>query len=199
MEVLPMDCAKTGQLLYRLRKEKEMTQKQVAELMNISDKAISKWERGLGCPDVSLLPELSQIFGVNIEEILLGHIVQNDLVGGNMKKTQFYSCPQCKNLITATGDAGISCCGKKLEPLAAAKADGHHQLQLEPVEDEWYVSASHEMTKEHYISFAAYVTGDKVFLVKQYPEWNFQFRFHKFGHGKLYFHCSQHGLFYQLI
>ena len=51
-----MDLSKVGKLISTLRKEKDMTQKQVADLMNISDKAISKWERGLGCPDVSLLP-----------------------------------------------------------------------------------------------------------------------------------------------
>ena len=69
-----MDCQKVGNLIYELRKEKNMTQKQVADLMNISDKTISKWERGLGCPDISLLPELSQIFGVSIEGILAGEL-----------------------------------------------------------------------------------------------------------------------------
>ena len=194
-----MNCDQTGKLLYTLRKEKAMTQKQVADLLNISDKAISKWERGLGCPDISLLPELSQILGVNIEEILAGKIALNETIGGNMKKLAFYICPQCNNLITATGDANISCCGKRLEALAAAKANEHHLLTVEPVEDELYVTASHEMKKEHYLSFVAYVTGDKVLIVKQYPEWTMQFRFHKFGHGKLYFYCTNHGLFYQLI
>ena len=51
-----MDCKKIGSLIYELRKDKNMTQKQIADLMNISDKTISKWERGLGCPDISLLP-----------------------------------------------------------------------------------------------------------------------------------------------
>jgi transcriptional regulator with XRE-family HTH domain len=194
-----MNCEKIGQLIYRLRKEKDMTQKQIADLMNISDKTISKWERGLGCPDVSLLPELSQILGINIEEILLGKIVLNETVGGNMKKIQFYICPQCRNLITATGNATISCCSKRMEPLAATKASQDHQLDIEPAEDELYVTSTHEMKKDHFISFAAYVTGDKVFIVKQYPEWNLQFRFHRLGHGKLYFHCVEHGLFYQLV
>lgn len=194
-----MDCDKIGKLICDLRKEKNMTQKQVADLMNISDKTISKWERGLGCPDVSLLPELSQILGVNIEEILVGEIALNEVNGGNMKKLKFYVCPQCSNLLTATGDANISCCGKRIEPLTAEKAAENHLLYIEPVEDELYISSEHEMKKEHYISFVAYVTGDRVFLVKQYPEWNMQFRFHKFGHGKLYFHCTNHGLFYQLI
>lgn len=194
-----MDCEKIGKLICDLRKEKNMTQKQVADLMNISDKTISKWERGLGCPDVSLLPELSQILGVNIEEILVGKIELNETNGGNMKKLRFYVCPQCNNLLTATGDANISCCGKRIEPLTAEKATEDHLLSVEPVEDELYVSSEHEMKKAHYISFVAYVTGDRVFLVKQYPEWNMQFRFHKYGHGKLYFHCTNHGLFYQLI
>jgi transcriptional regulator with XRE-family HTH domain len=176
-----------------------MTQKQLADLMNISDKTISKWERGLGCPDVSLLPELSQILGVNIEEILLGEIEFNEIVGGNMKKLKFYVCPQCNNLMTATGDASISCCGKRLEALVAEKANEKHLLNIDPIEDELYVSSAHEMRKEHYISFVAYVTGDKALIVKQYPEWNMQFRFHKLGHGKLYWYCSNHGLFYQLI
>lgn len=55
-------------------------------------------ERGLGCPDISLLPELSQILGVSIDQILSGQINLNDLVGGNMNKLKFYVCPQCGNL-----------------------------------------------------------------------------------------------------
>lgn len=194
-----MDCDKIGKLIYTLRKEKNLTQKQVADVMNISDKTISKWERGLGCPDVSLLPELSELLGINIEVILAGNMESNDTIGGNMKKIKFYVCPHCNNLLTATGDASISCCGKKLEALIGTKAIENHTLTVEPVEDELYISSPHEMTKEHYLSFVAYVTGDRVFIVKQYPEWNMQFRFHKLGHGKLYFHCSNHGLFYQLL
>ena len=75
-----MDCKKIGSLIYELRKDKNMTQKQIADLMNISDKTISKWERGLGCPDISLLPELSQILGVSIDQILSGQIYLNQLL-----------------------------------------------------------------------------------------------------------------------
>ena len=80
-----MDCAKIGKLICSLRKEQQLTQQQLADRMNISDKTVSKWERGLGCPDVSLLPELSGILGVNLEEFLSGELNANDLVGGNMK------------------------------------------------------------------------------------------------------------------
>ena len=194
-----MDCQKVGKLLYDLRKEKNMTQKQVADLMNISDKTISKWERGLGFPDISLLPELSQIFGVSVDGILSGRLNQNPVVGGNMRKLKFFVCPQCGNLITATEDLSMSCCGKTLEALEAKKVEDGHELSIEEIDGELYVTADHEMTKEHYITFAAFVTGDTVLMSKQYPEWHMQFRFQKRKHGKLYFHCKKHGLFYRII
>ena len=88
-----MDCSKVGKLIFGLRKEKGMTQKQLADALNISDKAISKWERGLGCPDVSLLRKLSEVLNINIEKILLGDLEPNNADGGNMKKKKFYSAP----------------------------------------------------------------------------------------------------------
>ncbi len=194
-----MDCEKTGKLILALRKAKAMTQKELAESLHISDKAISKWERGSGCPDVSMLPALAKLLDVNIEDLLAGEITLNDMAGGNMKKLKFYVCPQCANFMTSSGEATLACCGKRLEALEAKKAEGAHFLNLEKVEDQLYVSAAHEMTKAHYMSFVACVTGDKVMVVKQYPEWSLSFRFHFFGHGKLYFFCSQHGLFYQMI
>ena len=116
-----------------------------------------------------------------------------------MNKIKFYVCPQCGNLMTATGNAKISCCGKTLESLVAKKVEEEHKLNIEPVEDELYVTTEHEMRKEHYISFIAYVKGDRVLLTKQYPEWNMQFRFQKRKYGKLYYNCKKHGLFYQVI
>ncbi len=102
-----MDCGKVGVLISSLRKEKNMTQRAVANKMNISDKTISKWERGLGCPDVSLLGDLSKILGVNIERILLGDLEQKDTDGGNMKKIKFYVCKSCTNVITGISEAEI--------------------------------------------------------------------------------------------
>lgn len=194
-----MDSKKIGELILGLRKEKKLTQKQIADEMNISDKTISKWERGQGCPDISLLPELAQVLGVSVDAILSGQIDKNPLVGGNMNKLKFYVCPHCRNLMTATGEVSMSCCGKKLEALVEKKVDEEHKLNIEPVEDELYVTSPHEMTKEHYISFIAYVKGDRMFVVKQYPEWDLQFHFHKQGHGRLYFYCTKDGLYYQLV
>lgn len=189
-----MDCSKTGRLILALRKEKGMTQKALARAMNISDRTISKWERGLGCPDVSLLGELSSILGVNIEKILVGDLAPNDADGGNMKKIKFYLCPECGNVLFCTGDGDISCCGRKLSPLTPEKADDGHRITLEEMDGEYYVTVQHEMSKQHYISFAAYVSYDRVLLVKLYPEQSAALRLPRLPGGELYICCSNHGL-----
>ncbi|SNS31110.1 Helix-turn-helix [Anaerovirgula multivorans] len=189
-----MDCNKVGKLILGLRKEKGMTQKQLADAMNISDKAISKWERGLGCPDVALLYELSEVLGVNIEKILLGNLEPNDADGGNMKKIKFYVCPTCGNILTATGEAEVSCCGRKLVPLIPKPSDEMHRLVVEKVEDDFYVTFTHEMSKTHYLSFIAYIACDRILLIKLYPEQGGEVRFPRMYGEKIYFCCSKHGL-----
>ena len=194
-----MDNRKVGELIFNLRKEKGLTQKQLAEQMSISDRTISKWERGNGCPDVTLLPSLSAILGVNIENILDGEIVSNDFVGGNMKKSNYFVCPSCHNIVLATGDINISCCGRKLERLEAKKATEEEKLSIEEIDNEWFVSSDHPMTKDHYISFITLATGDQVQIIKQYPEWGLQTRIPKRKHGKLLWYDTQFGLYYQYI
>jgi len=189
-----MDCINVGKLILDLRKENRMTQKQLADVMNISDKTISKWERGLGCPDVSLLSELSEILGVNIEKLLLGDLEPNDADGGNMKKVKFYVCPNCGNTMTATGHAEVSCCGRKLVPLIPKPTDEFHKLMVEEVEDDYYITFTHEMSKTHYLSFVAYVANDRVLLIKLYPEQSGEVRFPKMYGGNIYLYCNQHGL-----
>mgnify|MGYP003231980341 CR=1 FL=1 len=194
-----MDCGKVGELIRQRRMEKQLTQKQLADAMNISDKTVSKWERGLGCPDVSLLPELADLLGMNIKEILTGDLKMNEIMNGNMKKTLFYVCPECGNIITSSGEMQLSCCGHQLAPLERHKADEVHKIQVETIEDEWYLSTEHPMDKEHYISFVAFVTGERVILIKQYPEWGMHLRLAMSGHGYLYSYCTEHGLIYQII
>ena len=192
-----MDNAKIGKLIYQLRQEKEMTQLQLAEQLNISDKAVSKWERGLGCPDVSLLPELSQIFIVDLEKLLAGELNSNEILGGNMRKMHFYVCPVCGNMITAMTNTGISCCGKKLQPLQPHKADEKQKLNVARIENDFYITANHPMEREHYIPFVALLTSDTLMLRKLYPEWELQVRIPIFSHGRLLWYCNRHGLFYQ--
>ncbi|MEF9951040.1 MAG: helix-turn-helix domain-containing protein [Clostridium sp.] len=191
-----MDNTRIGKLIYKLRKEKNMTQKSLADLMNISDKAISKWERGLGCPDISLLPQLCSILDISIESILQGEEAINRKEVGNMKKIKFYVCSQCNNIITSTSDVLLECCSRKLVSLEGKKADESHLINIEPVEDEVYITSNHIMEKNHYISFIAYVKGDSCLTIKQYPEWNLGTRIRKQGHGRLYYYCTNHGLYY---
>lgn len=59
-----------GQLIAALRKEKGMTQAELAGQMGVTDKAVSKWERDLSCPDVSSLPLLAEVLGVSLDELM---------------------------------------------------------------------------------------------------------------------------------
>ena len=192
-----MDQTKTGGLIRALRTQKGLTQKALAEAIGVGDKAVSKWERGLGCPDVSLLPEISRVLGVGLETLLSGSLDANDQERGNMKKLNFYVCPDCGNLITAATEAGVSCCGRTLLPLEPQKPE--EPLSVEKIDDSWFVSSPHPMTKDHYVSFVALLTGDTLFLRRLYPEWDLQTRIPAFGHGILLWYCTKHGLFRQLL
>ena len=162
-----MDQQKTGSLIRALRAEQHMTQQALADVLGVTDRAVSKWERGLGCPDVSLLPSLAQALGVPVERLLAGELEEQDPDGGSMRQLKFYVCPQCGNLITATGSAVLSCCGRKLEALEPRKPDEEHRLTFEQVEDDWFITASHPMVKGHYLSFAALVSGEQATVIKR--------------------------------
>jgi len=194
-----MDCKKTGALIRALRREMNLTQRELAEKLFLSAKTVSKWECGQGCPDVSLLGELSRILGVNLNHLLAGELTGNEIVGGNMKKSRFYVCPDCGSITASTGMAEISCCGRRLSALEARKADGEQKLRMEMVEDEWFITSDHPMEKENYISFVAYASGAKLEIHKQYPEWNLQLRIPRRGHGMLIWYAADCGLMYQLI
>ena len=194
-----MDCEKIGLFIKGIRKEKEMTQKQLADKMGISDKTVSKWERGCGLPEVSLWKELSAALGVNIEDILKGETEHNSFANGNMKNIKYYICPKCGNLTVCTGEAAIACCGRKLQSITPQKADENTKLTAEENDGDWYITISHPMEKDNYISFVAFVTGDSVQLYKQYPQWTMQARIPKRKHGTLLYYSTTKGLFYQYL
>lgn len=194
-----MDNSKTGELIYKLRRDKGLTQKELANRIGVSDKAVSKWERGLGCPDISLLTEISKIMGISVDILLSGNLIQNELIGGNMKKVKYYICPECGNLSICTGNAEVTCCSRKLKPCEAKKADSVHELVVTEVEDDWYIKSNHPMRKDHYISFVAFATSDRLQIIKQYPEWNLETRIPKRCHGTLLWYCTKDGLFYKYI
>lgn len=73
-----MDQIKTGKFIAQLRKEQSLTQAQLAEQLGITDRAVSKWERGKSLPDVAIMPQLCEIFNININELLSGERVNMD-------------------------------------------------------------------------------------------------------------------------
>ena len=194
-----MDQEKIGGLLRSLRRQKGLTQKALARQMGLSDKTVSKWECGQGCPDLSVLSTLAAILGVPMESLLSGQLPEATPNGGTMKNLNFYVCPLCKNLMTASGAPSLSCCGRVLEPLKHQKPDDLHALSVEEIDGEWFVSSSHPMEKGHHLMFAALVTSERLTLVRQWPEWDFQIRLPKRGHGILYWYCTDHGLFRKLL
>lgn len=185
----------TGTMVKRLREERGMTQTQLAEKLNVSDKAVSKWETGRGYPDITLLEPLAAALGVSVIELFAGQDVVNTNRSFHMRKTRLYVCPVCGNIVQSTGEAVISCCGITLPPLEAEPADEGHALTIERVEDEYYVSVSHEMSKTHYISFIATVREDGYELTKLYPEGSASARFKVSGTRQFYYYCNRHGLF----
>ncbi|MDR0924054.1 MAG: helix-turn-helix domain-containing protein [Hungatella sp.] len=194
-----MENSKVGSIIRTLRQEHNMTQKELADKMNLSDKTISKWERGLGLPDISLIPELSRLLGIDTMNLLSGNMTPNNLAGGNMKNTKYFVCPTCQNITLCTGDAEVSCCGKKLSAQTLKKAEGNESLTVQVLEDDWYITSGHPMDKEHYISFVALASGDRIQIIKQYPEWNLNVRIPKRGHGMLIWYSTDDGLRYQLL
>ena len=132
-------------------------------------------------------------------ELMTGNTVINKNISSNILHSKFYVCPVCHNIIRTVGDAVISCHGITLPSLEAEESDENHQITIEKVEDEHFITVNHDMTKEHYISFIAYLTSDRVQFVKFYPEGNAETRLNFRGSGFLYIYCNKHGLMKQKI
>lgn len=184
----------TGAAIKNLRERKHFTQAALAALLGVSDKAISKWETGRGLPDITLVEPLAKALGVSVIELMSGQHTENRNVAGNLSRSIFYVCPICGNILYASGNTVVSCCGVTLPPLEAEDCDDNHAVTIEEVEDEHFITVRHEMTKRHFISFIAWVTTDRVQLVKLYPEGNPQIRLQLRGMGRLYLYCNKHGL-----
>ena len=189
-----MDIRRTGELIRSLREERGLTQLQLAQLVGVGDKAVSKWERGGGCPDVSLLPALAAELGCPVETLLAGELSPDEAQGGTMKRTAFRICPACGNIITTTGDADVSCCGRKLGPLPVQAADDAHAVRVEDAEGDWYLTFDHPMEKAHSLGFAAVVGYDRLAVEKLYPEQGGEARLPHLPGGTLYTWCTDHGL-----
>ena len=190
-----MNLSKNGKLLCDLRKAKGMTQKEVADILGIVPKTVSKWETAKGYPDISLLEPIAKVFGISVTELISGNAVSNVNVSANMLRSLFYVCPICGNIFHSMGEAVVQCHGIVLTPCHAEETDERHMIFIERVEDEYYVCIDHEMTKQHYISFIAALSSDKLQMIKLYPEGNAEARFKINGVKRILFYCNQDGLF----
>ncbi|MCR5151219.1 MAG: helix-turn-helix domain-containing protein [Clostridiales bacterium] len=190
-----MDKYVTGAVIRRLRERKKMTQEELAARIYVSGKAISKWETGQGFPDISLLEPLAKALDISVIELLSGEDVRNLNRSFNMAKSKIYVCPVCSNVIGTAGEAVVSCCGITLPSLESELSDPDHIIKAEIIEDEYYVTMDHPMTKDHYISFLAAVSDNGVQFVKLYPEGNAETRFKINGIRSFYAYCNRHGLF----
>ena len=190
-----MNTYVTGGAIKSLRESRNLTQAELAEQLGVSSKTVSKWETAKGLPDITLLQPLAAALGVSVIELMNGQPIANHNVSGNMLRSKFYVCPICGNILHTTGTALISCCGITLPPLEAEDADDDHAVTAERVEDEYFVTVDHPMTKSHFISFIAHVNSDRLQMVKLYPEGNAETRLQLRGRGYLYYYCNRHGLF----
>ena len=185
----------TAKTIKGLREKRNITQRELAEIISVSDKTVSKWETGKGMPDIAIIEDLAKALGTSITELFTGDLKENENQSANMKKAHFYVCPICGNIITSVGQGTFSCCGITLLEQEAEKCDESHMIQLETVDDEYHVMIDHPMSKEHYVSFIAYVTSNGVEITKLYPEQDISVRFRKKGHGMIYAYCNRHGMY----
>ncbi len=190
-----MDQYVTGAIIKELREKYHFTQTELAEKLNVSDKTVSKWETAKGYPDISLLEPIAKTFGISVTELISGNAINNVNVSANMMRSKFYVCPVCGNIIHSMGEAVIQCHGIILTPCQTEETDENHKIFIERVEDEYYVRIEHDMTKQHYISFVAALSSDKIQMVKLYPEGNAEARVKINGVKRILFYCNRDGLF----
>ena len=141
-----MNTYVTGSTIRQLREAKGLTQAELAGMLSVSAKTISKWETAKGLPDISLLEPLAAALGVSVLELMQGEPIINRNRAANLLRSKLYVCPFCGNVLHATGQAVVSCCGIALPALDIAEAedaDEHHQLTVERVEDELFVTLHH--------------------------------------------------------
>lgn len=187
-----------AQLIRRRRKELGLTQEALASHIHVSAKAVSKWERAAGLPDASIVPALSQALGVSAESLLCGRVHPNPPDGGNMKRIKFFQCPECGNILTATGKAELSCCGRRLSPMTVTPADEFHRLTITDIETEKLLTWSHPMEKAHHLTFLAAVGYDCVHIVRLYAEGAQEHRLPRIPWAKYYCGCTENpGVLYE--
>lgn len=192
-----MNQIQTGQLIRQLRLARRMTQRTLAERIGVTDKAVSKWERGCGVPDVETLPILADVLQADVKALLSGSLDEAKSASGNLRRVCFFVCPVCGNVVAAAAPASICCCGRKVQALKPQRLSDAERLNAVRDDGEWYITSPHEMTRSHHIRFLAAVSTDTVYLRHLYPEWTLETRLPMLPHAKLVWYCTKHGLFEQ--
>ena len=142
-----MNAEKTGNLIRSLRIKKGLTQKELAQMICVTDKAVCKWEKGRGCPNITLISQLSKVLEVDIQSILQGYLDKNKKIGENMNHLKFYKCPTCGNLVTSIKSVELSCCGHKLSPVSAqTRSDPEYQPVIQEFDGQYSIKLNHPMT-----------------------------------------------------
>lgn len=166
-----MNAEKTGNLIRSLRIKKGLTQKELAQMICVTDKAVCKWEKGRGCPNITLISQLSKVLEVDIQSILQGYLDKNKKIGENMNHLKFYKCPTCGNLVTSIKSVELSCCGNKLLPVSAqTRSDPEYQPVIQEFDGQYSIKFNHPMTKSNYISQVIVVRYDQIMTVNLYAE-----------------------------
>ena len=166
-----MNAEKTGSLIRSLRIKKGLTQKELAHMICVTDKAVCKWEKGRGCPNITLISQLSKVLEVDIQSILQGYLDKNKKIGENMNHLKFYKCPTCGNLVTSIKSVELSCCGNKLSPVSAqTRSDPEYQPVIQEFDGQYSIKFNHPMTKSNYISQVIVVRYDQIMTVNLYAE-----------------------------
>lgn len=166
-----MNAEKTGSLIRSLRIKKGLTQKELAHMICVTDKAVCKWEKGRGCPNITLISQLSKVLEVDIQSILQGYLDKNKKIGENMNHLKFYKCPTCGNLVTSIKSVELSCCGNILSPVSAqTRSDPEYQPVIQEFDGQYSIKFNHPMTKSDYISQVIVVRYDQIMTVNLYAE-----------------------------
>lgn len=166
-----LNAEKTGKLIHDIRIKKGMTQKELAAAINVTDKAICKWEKGHGCPDITLLSQLSKVLEIDIQSILQGRLIKNRSFGSNMNYLKFYRCPTCGNLVTSIKDIEISCCGNILNPVSSKTSEEEkYRPIIREFDGQYTVSFNHPMTKDDYISNVIVVQYNQIISINLFAE-----------------------------
>ena len=166
-----MNAEKTGNLIRSLRIKKGLTQKELAHMICVTDKAVCKWEKGRDCPNITLISQLSKVLEVDIQSILQGYLDKNKKIGENMNHLKFYKCPTCGNLVTSIKSVELSCCGNKLSPVSAqTRSDPEYQPVIQEFDGQYSIKFNHPMTKSNYISQVIVVRYDQIMTVNLYAE-----------------------------